>query len=207
MSSCRAYSGKLKRRVSWRNPPLTAGHAPHLTPSLPPSRVLRPPLPFFAPQEIKNLSMSLNSLKVAQARFTESANSLAAIPADSEGACGPTRARAAPRARRATPALAPRSARAGREALIPLTPSLFVPATLGGSAEGLVDIGTGFFVSKSSKEAALVMGRKAEMVRGQLEGLGDRQQQLDDTHPAQRPASPRRRDRDRCRRGCRRRWH
>ena len=35
-----------------------------------------------APQETKNLALSLNSLKVAQARFTESANSLAALPAD-----------------------------------------------------------------------------------------------------------------------------
>lgn len=117
------------------------------------------------------MSMSLNSLKVAQARFTESANSLAAIPADSEGACGPTRARAAPRARRATPALAPRSARAGREALIPLTPSLFVPATLGGNDEVLVDIGTGFFVGKPAAAAVDLLRARADAVGGEVGGL------------------------------------
>ena len=73
----------------------------------PPSLATTPSPPLSlclcALQEIKNLSMSLNSLKVAQARFTESANSLAAIPADCEGACaGPRYARArlaSPRAR------------------------------------------------------------------------------------------------------------
>ena len=62
---------------------------PPPTPSTPASRV----------QEIKNLTMSLNSLREAQARFLESAASLSAIPSNGQGACG-GRARRAPDRRR-----------------------------------------------------------------------------------------------------------
>ena len=64
-----------------------------------------------APQETKNLALSLNSLKVAQARFTESANSLAALPADGEGACA-ARRRAPPPPRHAPRAPLPPAPRA-----------------------------------------------------------------------------------------------
>lgn len=67
--------------------------------------------------------------------------------------------------------LLPAPADAGREALIPLTPSLFVPATLGGSAEVLVDIGTGFFVGKPAPAAAALLRARAEAVGGEVAGL------------------------------------
>ena len=88
-----------------------------------------------------------------------------------------TRARASPRLAHArarelpaTPA-APPIPRAGREALIPLTPSLFVPATLGGSAEVLVDIGTGFFVGKPAAAAVDLLRARADAVGGEVGGL------------------------------------
>jgi len=130
-------------------------------------------------QEIKNLSMSLNSLKVAQARFTESANSLAALPSDGQGACRAPRRLAGGLApppassSRAplSPARAPLCSRAGREALIPLTPSLFVPATLGGPEEVLVDVGTGFFVGKPAPAATALLRARAEAVGGEVASL------------------------------------
>ena len=109
----------------------------------------------------------------------ESANALATIPADSEGALvlGGGRAwRALVPPTHSLPASPPLSlsllsAFAGREALIPLTPSLFVPGTLGASGEVLVDIGTGFFVGKTAAEAVALLRARAEAVGGEVGAL------------------------------------
>lgn len=69
-------------------------------------------------QDVEALTANLQQLREAQERFAESANSLAAIPSDG----------------------------AGREVMVPLTSSLYVPGKLAGTDEVLVDIGTGFYV-------------------------------------------------------------
>lgn len=69
---------------------------------------------------------NFQQLKEAQERFSESAASLAGIPADG----------------------------AGREVMVPLTSSLYVPGTLAGTEEVLVDIGTGFYVGASRARCA-----------------------------------------------------
>lgn len=64
------------------------------------------------------MTSNLAQLKEAEARFAESAAVVLSLPAGS-----------------------------GRELLVPLTSSLYVPGTLDAAdAEVLVDIGTGFFV-------------------------------------------------------------
>ncbi len=68
---------------------------------------------------------NFQQLKDAQERFAESAASLAGIPADG----------------------------AGREVMVPLTASLYVPGTLAGLEEVLVDIGTGFYVGALRADA------------------------------------------------------
>lgn len=129
----------------------------------------------FRLQEIKNLSLSLNSLKVAQARFTESANALAAIPSDGEGAfwgCLSHLPSSAGTLDHPTFFFFTLTSHiAGREALIPLTPSLFVSGTLGGPGEVLVDIGTGFFVGKQAPAAVSLLRARADAVGGEVGGL------------------------------------
>jgi prefoldin alpha subunit len=70
------------------------------------------------PQDVESLSDNFAQLREAQARFSESADALSSIPPD-----GP-----------------------GRDVLVPLTGSMYVPGTLGGTEEVLVDVGTGFYV-------------------------------------------------------------
>jgi prefoldin alpha subunit len=60
----------------------------------------------------------------------------------------------------------------GGEILVPLTSSLYVPGKIAASTEVLVDIGTGFYVGKSPKDAAEIMSKKSDMVRKQADQLG-----------------------------------
>lgn len=50
----------------------------------------------------------------------------------------------------------------GTSILVPLTPSLYVPATLATTDAVLVDIGTGFFVEKSPAAAQEFYTRKVD---------------------------------------------
>ena len=84
-------------------------------------------------QDVEALMGNFQQLKEAQERFAESAASLAGIPADG----------------------------AGREVMVPLTSSLYVPGTLAGTEEVLVDIGTGFYVGASRARSARVPARLA----------------------------------------------
>ena len=61
---------------------------------------------------------------------------------------------------------------AGREILVPLTSSLYVPGKISSTNEVLVDVGTGFYVGKPSRDAAEIMSKKTEMVKKQVEQLG-----------------------------------
>lgn len=82
-------------------------------------------------------------MRVAQSKFMDSAACIASLP---EGG-------------------------AGREILVPLTSNLFVPGVIGEKDEVLVDVGTGFYVGKSSKDAALIMAKKSDMVKGKADEL------------------------------------
>jgi prefoldin alpha subunit len=82
---------------------------------------------------VEALTANFQQLKEAQARFQESVAAIQAIPAD-----GP-----------------------GREVMVPLTSSLYVPGTLASTDELLIDIGTGFYVCECAR-------RRADRRGGQL---------------------------------------
>jgi prefoldin alpha subunit len=60
---------------------------------------------------------------------------------------------------------------AGKEVLVPLTQSLYVPGTIGSSKEVLVDVGTGFYVGKPLPAAADLMKKRAEQVSTEVNNL------------------------------------
>lgn len=60
---------------------------------------------------------------------------------------------------------------AGKEVLIPLTSSLYVPGKLASTAEVLVDVGTNFFVGKPVKDAQEIMSKKVTLLKGNTDGI------------------------------------
>mmetsp|Transcript_20244 Transcript_20244/g.29912 ORF Transcript_20244/g.29912 Transcript_20244/m.29912 type:complete len:163 (+) Transcript_20244:103-591(+) len=61
----------------------------------------------------------------------------------------------------------------GKDILVPLTQSLFVPGTVVDGDKFLVDIGTGYYVEKSEKETDEFLDRKISMVDKNLGSLRD----------------------------------
>mmetsp|Transcript_29050 Transcript_29050/g.44934 ORF Transcript_29050/g.44934 Transcript_29050/m.44934 type:complete len:159 (-) Transcript_29050:32-508(-) len=56
----------------------------------------------------------------------------------------------------------------GKEILMPLTSSLYVPGKLGNVSSVLVDIGTGYYVEKPIGEAANYLNRQIRLVQEQV---------------------------------------
>jgi prefoldin alpha subunit len=59
----------------------------------------------------------------------------------------------------------------GKEMLVPLTSSLYVPGILGDTDTILLDIGTGYFVEKSPEDGVDYCKRKVNIVRENMEKL------------------------------------
>ena len=59
----------------------------------------------------------------------------------------------------------------GKEMLVPLTSSLYVPGIHGDTDTILLDIGTGYFVEKSPEDGVDYCKRKVNMVRENMEKL------------------------------------
>lgn len=59
----------------------------------------------------------------------------------------------------------------GREVLVPLTESVYVPGKLRDSNKFLVELGTGFYAEKSSKETKGFLERKLKIVDANSENL------------------------------------
>ncbi|KAG9239465.1 Prefoldin [Amylocarpus encephaloides] len=76
--------------------------------------------------EITHLTNSFSQLRAAQARFKECLRSI------EQGVSGKTK---------------------GKPILVPLTASLYVPGTLSDPDKVIVDVGTGFYVEKTTKDA------------------------------------------------------
>lgn len=66
------------------------------------------------------------------------------------------------------------------ESLIPLTSSLYVPGRLSHPDKVIVDVGTGYYVQRSTKEAAGMYKRKMDYVGGNLEKLQETMQRKQD---------------------------
>jgi prefoldin alpha subunit len=71
----------------------------------------------------------------------------------------------------------------GHEMLVPLTNSLYVPGKIENVESLLVDVGTGYFIEKSSKQAQKFLGRKVSQVAAkQIElekSIGSKRGQLE----------------------------
>ncbi|KAI6714009.1 hypothetical protein JHW43_003439 [Diplocarpon mali] len=94
--------------------------------------------------EIEHLTNSHGQLRQAQAKFRECIRSIA-------GGVTPTLD--------------------GKPILVPLTTSLYVPGTLADPNNVIVDVGTGFFVEKTTKDATKFYEAKVEELGGNLRGL------------------------------------
>lgn len=59
----------------------------------------------------------------------------------------------------------------GKQILVPLTTSLYVPGTLADTKNVMVDVGTGFYVDKSTKDAVKFYTDKVEAIGSNLKDL------------------------------------
>ena len=59
----------------------------------------------------------------------------------------------------------------GKEIMVPLTASLYVPGRIREPNKMMVDIGTGFFVEKTSKDAITFLERKGKLVDSNCENI------------------------------------
>lgn len=94
-------------------------------------------------QEINIFTDSINQLKVAQQKFSDSLDNLNRITKENEG----------------------------KELMVPMTSSMYVPGILDDSTTVLVDIGTGYYAEKSVEEGKKYFRRKIEFVGKQLEKI------------------------------------
>ena len=94
-------------------------------------------------QEVELLSASMQSLKAAQTQFVSSKESLKSVRPESEG----------------------------KDILVPLTSSLYVPGQLADGEKVMVDIGTNYYVEKSVSDADEFFKRKIDYLKQQMEKL------------------------------------
>lgn len=94
-------------------------------------------------QEISIFTDSINQLKLAQQKFSDSLDNLNQVTKENEG----------------------------KELMVPMTSSMYVPGILDDSSTVLVDIGTGYFAEKSVEEGKKYFRRKIEFVGKQLEKI------------------------------------
>lgn len=94
-------------------------------------------------QELQQLTASFGGLREAQSRFAESKDALASLTSKNEG----------------------------KQVLVPLTSSMFVPGKLSDVDSVLVDIGTGYFVEHSVPQAKAFMDRKVEFLQTNTDSL------------------------------------
>ncbi|XP_032831238.1 prefoldin subunit 5 [Petromyzon marinus] len=94
-------------------------------------------------QELDFLSTSVQQLKVAQTKFVESKECLSKLNKDN----------------------------AGKELLVPLTSSMYVPGHLNDVEHVMVDIGTGYYVEKTVEEAKEFFQRKIDFLTKQIEKI------------------------------------
>ncbi|KAN0117629.1 Prefoldin alpha subunit [Hyaloscypha variabilis] len=94
--------------------------------------------------ELEHLTNSFTQLRAAQAKFRECLRSIAGG---------------------VTPKVE------GKPILVPLTTSLYVPGTLADPENVIVDVGTGFYVEKSTKDATKFYEAKVEELGANLKDL------------------------------------
>jgi prefoldin alpha subunit len=93
--------------------------------------------------DVNQLTESLANLQKAVARYHTSGRALEAMEEETEG----------------------------KDMLVPLTSSLYVPGKLGSVDKVLLDVGTGYFVEKSPADGVDYCKRKVGLVRDNMEKL------------------------------------
>ncbi|KAJ1033462.1 hypothetical protein NDA13_001453 [Ustilago tritici] len=93
--------------------------------------------------EVQHLTSSFGQLKAAQAKFKSCIDSVASVKPENKD----------------------------KTTLIPLTSSLYVPGKLADSENVIVDVGTGYFVEKSTTDATKMYQEKVEFLTKNLEQL------------------------------------
>ncbi|KAF0287357.1 Prefoldin subunit 5 [Amphibalanus amphitrite] len=94
-------------------------------------------------QEVGLFNDSLQQLKMAQQKFSESLESVQQLTPDA----------------------------AGKEILVPLTASMYVPGRLVDPEHVLVDVGTGYYLEKTTEGAREYFKRRIKFVTEQMEKL------------------------------------
>ncbi|KAL6457972.1 hypothetical protein MHYP_G00332020 [Metynnis hypsauchen] len=94
-------------------------------------------------QETEFLSSSIAQLKVVQTKYVEAKDSLGVLKKSNEG----------------------------KELLVPLTSSMYVPGTLNDVEHVLVDVGTGYFVEKNVEDSKEFFKRKIDFLTKQIEKI------------------------------------
>ncbi|KAI7808047.1 prefoldin subunit 5 [Triplophysa rosa] len=94
-------------------------------------------------QETEFLSSSIGQLKVVQTKYVEAKDSLNVLTKNNEG----------------------------KELLVPLTSSMYVPGKLHDVDNVLVDIGTGYFVEKKVEDGKEFFKRKIDFLTKQIEKI------------------------------------
>uniref|UniRef100_UPI0037E85237 prefoldin subunit 5 n=1 Tax=Semicossyphus pulcher TaxID=241346 RepID=UPI0037E85237 len=91
-------------------------------------------------QELEFLTSSIGQLKVAQTKYVEAKDSLNVLNKNNKG----------------------------KELLVPLTSSMYVPGSLNDVENCLVDVGTGYYVEKSVEDSKAFFKRKIDFLTKQI---------------------------------------
>ncbi|XP_071588935.1 prefoldin subunit 5 [Heliangelus exortis] len=94
-------------------------------------------------QEVDFLSSSIAQLKVVQTKYLEAKDCLGVLTKSNEG----------------------------KDLLVPLTSSMYVPGKLSDVERVLVDVGTGYYVEKSTEDARDFFKRKIDFLTKQMEKI------------------------------------
>ncbi|XP_054882860.1 prefoldin subunit 5 [Poeciliopsis prolifica] len=94
-------------------------------------------------QEVEFLTSSISQLKIAQNKFVEAKDSLSVLSPNNKG----------------------------KELLVPLTSSMYVPGTLNDVEHVLVDVGTGYYVEKNVEDSKTFFKRKIDFLTKQIEKI------------------------------------
>uniref|UniRef100_A0A3B3RVU8 Prefoldin subunit 5 n=1 Tax=Paramormyrops kingsleyae TaxID=1676925 RepID=A0A3B3RVU8_9TELE len=94
-------------------------------------------------KETEFLTSSIGQLKVVQTKYVEAKDSISVLNKDN----------------------------AGKELLVPLTSSMYVPGTLNDVEHVLVDVGTGYYVEKNVEDTKEFFKRKIDFLTKQIEKI------------------------------------
>ncbi|XP_077385950.1 prefoldin subunit 5 [Festucalex cinctus] len=94
-------------------------------------------------QEIEFLTSSISQLKVVQAKYVEAKDNLNSLNENNRG----------------------------KELLVPLTSSMYVPGTLNDVEHVLVDVGTGYYVEMNVADSKAFFKRKLDFLTKQIEKI------------------------------------